>query len=344
MLFARQEDMKTEYKLFSEAMLPEAGVLLANRHRRNCAQLPLLPARFADVGIAIKAVQAQWNEEFKRGYAAFRNGRMIAYLIGYFALQPWGRCGYVHLPGYALADGENPAVIQDLYALLGEDWVEAGIFSHGLYISAADPQIIEALFNIGFGKERVDALLDLKTLSIPEAEPLANIVIRRAGPGDSDHLVNLSGIIMRALFNAPYWHPTVPEEYQELRQGWAELADDKNWIVWLAFEGDHVVGATGFRPQSETDGDMLACARNIYLSIAAIIPESRGRGISTALTWHGLKRARQAGFEICYTNWISPNLPASRHWPKYGFQEVACRLSKRIDPQISWTRRPSFIR
>ena len=88
---------------------------------------------------------------------------MTAYLLGDFTVQPWGRCGYVYLPGYALAEGESVTTIQDLYALLGEDWVKKGIFSHGLYISAADADVIDALFEIGFGKERVDALMDLRT-------------------------------------------------------------------------------------------------------------------------------------------------------------------------------------
>jgi len=43
-------------------------------------------------------------------------------------------------------------------------------------------------------------------------------------------------VIMRALANAPYWHPTVPEDWDELREGWAELADDKEWTVWMALE------------------------------------------------------------------------------------------------------------
>jgi len=336
--------MKTEYKLFTEAMHSEAGKLLASRHKDNRARLALLPERFEETAAALKAVQAVWNERFKRGYAAFRDGRMIAYLLGHFTVQPWGRCGYVQLPGYALAEGEDTAIIQDLYALLGEDWVNSGVFSHGLYVSTADSHIVESWFDIGFGKERVDALLDLRTLTFPKAETPAGIEIRRAGSSDGDHLAGLSNIISHTLANGPYWHPTVPEDYQELRVGWFQLAENKDWTVWLAFEGEEAVGAAGFTTQVESDRDMLASPRNVYLSVAATKPEARRYGISTALTWHGLEQSLQDGFEICYTNWISPNLLASRHWPGYGFKEAAYRLSKRIDPQIAWTRIPPFIR
>ena len=157
--------MKVEIKPFTAEMIPEAGNLLAQRHKRNLAKLPLLPVRFVDSAVSTKAVETLWQKKFKNGYAAFRDGKMTAYLLGEFVVQSWGRCGYVYLPGYALAEGESMTTLQDLYSLLGEDWVRKGIFSHGLYISAADADVIDALFAIGFGKERVDALLDLRTTS-----------------------------------------------------------------------------------------------------------------------------------------------------------------------------------
>jgi hypothetical protein len=184
--------MKVELKSFTEDMLPQAGELLAQRHKRNRTKLPLLPARFEDTQVAVKAVQSLWQKKFKNGYAAFRDGRMTGYLLGDFAVQSWGRCGYVYLPGYALAEGESIQTLQDLYVLLGEDWVKKGIFSHGLYISAADADIIDALFAVGFGKERVDALLDLRSVVIPEVEEPSGVTIRLAGKGDNDHLGSLS--------------------------------------------------------------------------------------------------------------------------------------------------------
>jgi GNAT superfamily N-acetyltransferase len=330
--------MKTEIVPLVENMIPEAGKLLAQRHKRDRARQPLLPARFEDPMVATRAVQVLWQKKFKSGHAAFRDGKMIAYLLGDYTVQPWGRCGYVHLPGYALAEGESVAAIQDLYALVGEDWVRKGIFSHGLYVSAAEAHVIEALFALGFGKERVDALLDLRTLTIPEVEEPAGTAIRRAGKGDNAHLAGLSEVIFHALADPPYWHPTVPEEWEELYEGWGELADEKDWTVWMALEKGQALGTVGFTPQVEADTDMLASPRTVYLSVAATKPQARGRGVSTALTWRGLEQARKDGFDICYTNWISPNLLASRFWPRYGFRDVAYRLSKGVDPMIAWTR------
>jgi hypothetical protein len=230
--------MKIEIKEFTDEMLPNAGKLLVARHSRHRKTQPLFPVRFEEAETAGKAVSAAWNRKSRNGYAAFRDGKMIAYLFGANISQPWGRCGYVYFPGYALAEGEQSAIIQDLYAKLGDDWTRLGVFSHGLYIAAADSDVIDALFNIGFGKERVDGLLDLRSLEIPTLDVPNGITIRRAGKGDNEHLGSLSSVIMTALANAPYWHPTIPEDWDELREGWSELADEKDWTIWLALEKD----------------------------------------------------------------------------------------------------------
>jgi ribosomal protein S18 acetylase RimI-like enzyme len=330
--------MKTEILPFRAEMIPVAGQLLAQRHSNNRRKLPLLPARFEDPQTACKSVEATWKEKYTKGYAAFRHGELIAYLIGTTTTNPWGRDGYVYLPGYALAEEESPRLLPDLYTKLGDDWVKHGYFDHHLYISAADADAIQAFFDLGFGKQRVDALLELSSLTIPDVQEPTGITIRRAGKGDNAHVGSFSNIIFRALAKAPYWHPTVPEDWDELHEGWSELADDKEWTVWMALENEEALSMIGFRPEWEEDRQLLASPKTVYLSVAATKPQARGRSLNTVLTWHGLKHAREEVYEICYTNWISPNLLASRFWPRFGFQDVAYRLAKRNNPMIAWAK------
>ena len=330
--------MKNEYLPFTDEMILEAGRLLAERHKRNRVSLPFLPEKFEDPQIASKAVEALWKEKHKNGYAAFYNGSMVAYLIGETTTNSWGRAGYVYLPGYAVARDENPMTLQDLYVQLGEDWVKRGYFDHYLYLSAADVDVIRAMFDLGFGKERIDALMDLRTAAIPDVEETTGITIRRAGKGDNAYLGSFSNVIMRALAKPPYWHPTVPEDWEDLREGWSELADDEEWTIWLAFEMDEALGMIGFRPEEEQATQLLASPRTLYLSVAATKPEARGRGINTYLSWYGLEEMRKQGYDYCYTNWISPNLLASRFWPRFGFQDAAYRLAKKVSPMITWAK------
>lgn len=325
-------------KPFSAQDIPAAATLLAQRHQRDRAKNALLPQRFEDPGITAQALEILWEKKYKKGFAAWRGDKLQAYLLGENVIQPWGRCGYVHLPGYAVAHGENPALLQDLYARLGDDWVRLGVFSHGIYIIRSDEPEIEAFFDLGFGKERVDALLQLHALDIPtDLDAPQGVTIRRAEPGDNEKLGSLSPLIMQALANAPYWHPTIPEDYDELREGWSELADDANWKIWLALDDGVPLGCVGFIEKKPDAADMLVGGRTVYLSVAATVPSARGQGIANLLTWRGLKEARHDGYQVCYTNWISPNLLASRYWRRYGFQDCAYRLARRIDPMIAWT-------
>lgn len=319
-------------------MIPAAGELLARRHICNRQALPLLPARFEDPQAAAKAIKDLWQSNFRNAYAAFRNGEMLAYLIGVFEDQPWARSGYVYLPGYALAEGESPALLQDLYALLGEAWVKNGIFSHNLYISAVDHEIIHGLFTIGFGQERVDALLDLRRLEIPGLAEPEGIVIRRAGMGDEEYLGSVAYVMIDALSSAPYWLPIAPESRIAWKERWGSRADSEEWMVWMALEQDMALGTVAFLLEGDAEAQMIAPDRTLTLGTAATRLEARGRGIANILTWRGLEQARGMGFEVCLVNWIGPNLLASRYWPRFGFQPAAYRLSKQIHPQIAWAR------
>src|SRR5215208_2747118 len=311
--------MKTEYLPFSCEMIQEAGKLLARRHICNRQVLPLLPARYEDAEAASKAVENLWQSKFRSGYAFFRNGEMLAYLIGDFEDQPWARSGYVYLPGYALAGSESAAILQDLYALLGEDWVRRGIFSHNLYISAADDEVIQGLFAIGFGQERVDALLDLRTLEMPNLDEPEGLTIRRAGKGDEEYLGSVAYVMINALTSAPYWLPITPESNIAWKERWGSRADNEEWMVWMALEKDKAVGTIAFLLEHPTpleqdaEIQMLASASTLTLGTAVTRTEARGLGIANSLTWHGLEQARGMGFDICLVNWIGPNLLASRY-------------------------------
>ena len=330
--------MKTKLIPFTTEMLPEAGELLAKRHQRNRKILHILPDRFEQPEVAEKAIEALLEKKYTSGYAAIRNGKMVAYLLGEHNAMPWGRCGWVYLPGSALSENENVETLQDLYVKLGDDWVNRGVFIHHTYLSFADKEIVDAWFELDFGKERIDAILDFGQVEIPEIQIPDGIQIRRAGPGDNERLAGMSHLIFRELEKAPYWHPTPPETWDELREGWAELADDQTVTAWLAIENENTLGIIAFWPPEESAIDMLQTPKMSYMSVAATRPESRGRGISTALTWTGLKHCIDNGDKYCVTNWISPNLAASRFWPRFGFKEVAYRLTKNINPMIAWTK------
>lgn len=335
--------MKTIIVPFTRDMIPEAGELLAKRHQLERRVYPFLTNRFEKPEVSQKAISALLNKKSTTGYAATRNGKMVAYFLGTTTNQPWGRCGWTYLPGSSLAEGETVETLQDLYVLLGDDWVKRGVFIHHTYLPRADQKLVEAWFNLDFGKERVDAILDIGNVEIPKIIIPDGFQIRHGGPGDNEHLGSMSHFIMRELEKSPYFHPTPPEEYPELYEGWSELADDESVDIWLALKDENTVATIAswatMHPEEDTDADIFAAENTFYLSVATTRPEYRNRGIMTALTWTCLKHNRDLGYEYCYTNWISPNLAASRFWPRFGYKEVAYRLTKNINPMIAWTRK-----
>ncbi|MFZ0548021.1 MAG: GNAT family N-acetyltransferase [Candidatus Promineifilaceae bacterium] len=330
--------MKTELLPFTREMLGEAAVLLAERHKRNRQALPFLPPHFEEREEAETAVQYLLDKPTTSGYAAVRGGKIVAYLLGEKTVENWGRCGWIRLPGSALAAGESVRTMQDLYVLLGDDWVNSGVFIHHCYQCTADRDLIEAWFSLDFGKERIDALSDFREYQIPDFQVPPGVEIRRAGAGDEGALAEMSPIIMRELAKAPYWHPTPPEVWPELEEGYAELATDPEVRVWMAAEDGQVLGSIGFWDEKESAENMLVGPGYFTFSIAATRESARGRGIGTALCWTGLRQYRDEGYIYCYNNWISPNLSASRMWPRFGFKEAAYRLTKNINPMIAWTR------
>lgn len=335
--------MRTKIIPFTQDLIPEAGELLAKRHQRNRKVYPFIPDRFEKPEISQKAIAALLSKKHTGGYAATRSGKMVAYFLGTTTNQPWGRCGWTYLPGSALAEGEPVETLQDLYVRMGDDWVKRGVFIHHTYLPKADEKLVEAWFNLDFGKERVEAILDFSIIEIPEIIIPVGIQIRRGGPGDNERLGSLSHLIMRELEKPPYFHPTPPEDFPELYEGWSELADDETVDVWLALEGDITVATIAswstMHPEEETDTELFAADDTFSFSVAVTLPNNRKQGIMTAMTWTCLKYNRDQGYKYCYTNWISPNLAASRFWPRFGYKEVAYRLTKNINPMIAWTRK-----
>ena len=215
-------------------------------------------------------------------------------------------------------------------------WAAQGIFTHFAVLPVADPALLHAWFSLSFGIEQVYGLAELAQLDLTPAPPVAGLEIRRAGPEDRQTLGDFSDIIWRHQVQAPVWGVMLPEIVAEQRAGWAELADDANVTVWLALLDGEPVGCQAYWPAESGDDDLLTPESCCELSVAGTRPHLRGRGVGTALTRHGLRQAREAGYRFSLADWRSTNLLAARFWPRQGFRPVAYRLVRRVDQRIAW--------
>lgn len=308
------------------------------------ALLPAAETLFGD-GYPSAAVRAAWERPNAAGMAALRSGELVAYLLGDPVInEHWGRSAWTRLAGCGVAPGQDPDLLRDLYAALGERWVRAGCFSHFVLARADDAALLRLWFSLSFGIEQVHGLLSLETLPTSRREAPPGLTIRRADEEDRSRMEALSSIIWRHQVRAPVWGIHLPEDDHSRRQSWGDLTTDPEATLWLAFLEGELAGAQVYFPHPVTPADPTVPEGCIELSVAATVEAARGRGVGTALTHHALEQARAAGYRYCATDWRSTNLLSSRFWPALGFQPVAYRLVRRVDPRIAWAgeRRGEF--
>jgi len=326
-----------EIRPLQSADLAEASQLLAGRHRSHRMALPELPPQAESAELAEALLSEILSRDGCTGWGAFVGGKLHAYLIGEVELAPlWGRSGWIRECGSAWAERGSVSMLADLYAHLAEAWIRSGLFAHFASLPASDSEVLHLWFGLAFGIEHVHAVLDLRSLSLPEFSVPEGVTIRRATPEDQDALLQMSDIVWRHQLGAPVWAVMLPENVEANRSGWLELLGDPTVDVWLAFDRGEVVGSQAYYPSELTGERLLGGDSTCHLAIAGTRPAARRRGIASALTRAGLAHARERGFETCETDWRSTNLLSSRFWPRLGFRPAFYRLARRMDERIAW--------
>lgn len=326
---------------FTADHLPQAGDLLAARHRHERTVLPDLPAQYADTTAARAAVAAVWQRPRTSGVVGLAGERMLGFMFGEAVIDTQrGRIAWIPLAGHALAPQADAEVYRDLYAAAGPAWLAQGCFDHFIMLTAADPAVREAWFALGFGKEQAHGLCRLPRAAVFDTVTDEAIKIRAATAADKPVLRELAPLLSRHFAAAPCWGVSLPERVDELRQGYADIVDDAEAIAWLAEIDDRVVGFQVYWPLPMTDENPLIPEQCAVLSVAGTRAAYRGRGINRALTRHGLADLAARGYRVCETDWRIANLEADRMWPRQGFRPAVFRLTRKIDPRIAWATGP----
>ncbi len=276
---------------FDDSLIPAAGELLALRHRGDRLALPALPERFSDPDTASTAIATFWQRKQVSGVAAVHDGQLLAYLLGELVIEEvWGRSAWVRLPGIAVHPEMEASrarqVLRHLYASLAAPWVDAGILFHFAQIPASQKEMLETFFSLSFGIEQVYGLADLTAMDLSPQPLPPGVTIRRTTPGDRQLLAEMSSIIWQHQVQAPVWGLHLPEDETEFRQEWADLVDDPQWTIWLAFYQDQPAGMMGYYPADVAPDDLLTAPGYGELSVAGTYPQYRNLGIGTALTRH----------------------------------------------------------
>lgn len=325
-----------KYIPFEGRFIQDAAILLANRQQKERQKLPELPAKFEDPAYALKALEAEWSKSNTKGFAALEDEKLVAYVIGNTSVDNFrGRSGFVNYPGMAIADNQSEELYRVLYTLVAEEWVNKGYFNHFVFVPAGNQAVIESWFKLGFTYQQVYSLLDLRTKEI-NVKPNEKIKIRKGVKTDSDELRNVAEWISIHQAKAPAWSPTMPEDLEEIREGYSEIVTDEEASIWFAIENDRIVGLEAFWPLEASENNMIIPDNCIELKVGATKADKRKLGIGTMLTSYCLDEVKAMGYDYCLTDWYMLNLLSSTFWPKMGFKPVMHRLTRKVDSRIAW--------
>ena len=310
---------------FDESHLPDAGRLLAQRHRRHRTAEPHLPARFEDPGTCASEVAALLATGTASGSVAVRDGRVVGYLLGAPKPSPvWGSNVWVESAGLAVEQAEDA---RDLYAAAATRWAAAGRTAHYVLVPAHDEALVDAWFRLAFGHQHTHAVRDVPHGPAP-APP--NVHVRRAVRADLPALARLDLELPAHQALAPTFSAGPTGTYEEALAEWEDDFVDPDYATFVAEHEGRVIGsAVGCR--LEKSGSHAGPARPDeagFLGFAAVLPEARGLGAGRALGETVLDWSRTEGHACVVTDWRATNLLSSRAWPALGFRPTYVRLHR----------------
>ena len=257
----------------------------------------------------------------KVGAEALRGGSVVARLVATLGEAPSrGKHAWVGLGDHALAPGEEPDLLADVYAVAAAPWVAEGYLTHIVEVPADGP-LPQLFFTLGFGREQVHAAAPVR---VEEPSTPDGVTIRRVGPADLELLLDVSGTVGEHQVGPPVWSGLPVPQREEMRDDWLEFLADETAVVLVAERGDEAVGYAAFHPAQD--------AGVAHLPVAGTRPHVRGAGIGVALAEHALHQAHLTGFDSVELDWRSTNLLASRFWPKRGFRPTHLRLRRDVQP------------
>jgi GNAT superfamily N-acetyltransferase len=317
---------KLEIHAFSEDFLDEAGALLAERHRRHRAAEPLLPEAYEDPGQAREAIVQVLGFTDADGVAATRGGRLVGYLLGVRKGDDWGPNVWVEPAGHAVERAED---VRDLYAAAAARWVADGRKAHYAVVPAADADLVDAWFRLGFGHQHAYGIMELPDAEWPEG-------IRELEERDLDDVIALEPQLQDHQRETPVFSGLPRPEQQhdeELREELLEEIATPTIGSLVAEQDGRVVGNLVVCPLERSQTVHYGLARPEHMSFLAFAltdRELRGSGVGLALTHAGFAWARRQGYHAMVSDWRVTNLSASRFWTARGFRPTFLRLHRLI--------------
>jgi GNAT superfamily N-acetyltransferase len=185
--------------------------------------------------------------------------------------------------------------------------------------------LIDAWFRLAFGCQFMTA--------VREATPLPPVefggLIRPSTPADLKEVAGFDRLLWTLLSASPSFSG-LDVDAKDFESEWGDLWNEVDEFPMHAIAelDGRVVGhiLLYHRPT----GDLRVPEQSIDLAHAATLEDVRGAGVGVALTAHAVNWAHEQGYRSITTDWRSPNLEASRFWPRRGWRPTFLRMFRAI--------------
>ena len=313
---------------FDESHLPDAGRLLAERHRRHRTAEPPAVRPLRGPGYC-----AGGGRRRARHRRRLRRGRVPA-------TAAWSAtCSARPKPGADLGaqrlgrvrrarPSRRPRTLRDLYAAAAARWVDEGRTAHYVLVPAHD----EALSARGSGSPSATSTRTPSATYRPgRLRPRRRVRRAPAAAPTSRPWPGSTWSCPATRRLAPTFSSGRAGTYEEAVAEWEEDFDDPDFATFVAERDGRVVGsAVGCRLEKSGSHAGPARPENAgFLGFAAVFPEARGLGAGRALGEAVLDWSRQQAARRAWSpTGGPPTCSSSRAWPALGFRPTFLRLHR----------------
>jgi GNAT superfamily N-acetyltransferase len=325
--------------------LDAAAELLADRHRRDRAREPLLPAAFDAPPACRVQIEHAFDNPGWKGLLAEVDGAPVGFVIMTAQVTPQTHFLASFFPprGVSVAHAAHAAkagmeydVYRALFGALAEHFVALGFFDFAINLPASDPDSREAWASLGFGRTMTCAIRGVG----PTEKPAATAVeLHQASAEDAEVIFSLNEELTLHHARSPIFNPFIREadasSHEFQRNLLAEPAANAHWV---AYEDGKPVGMNTFM-QPFFLSPLTVPDKTVYLFQGIVTEDARAGGVGTALLAKGAEWAREQGYEHIALHFASANLPGAKFWQSSGFRPVEHGMRRRLDERIAWANR-----
>lgn len=307
--------------------LREACELFAAAYHRQREVVPILDEGNGSAERVLPKLE--WCLETHPGVAVLRDGKVIAYMTGFYISELLGVHKGALSPEWAHAStSEEPfEVYRLMYQALGQKWVRDGCLTHAINFMNHALGAQEASCWNGFGSVCVDAIRAVEPMNVRVPGGLKIAAMREEHisvwlplvDGHNRHLAKSPAF-------KPYLEPESPAELGDMLRQPGNLA-------WMAWYGNEAVGYMKVAPIEDGAAWIVNGEKKFAVNGAYVKPEHRGKGIAKSLLSAIMDWALNEGFVRCSVDFEATNFEACRFWLGH-FQPVCRSMVRRLDERI----------